>query len=125
MSDWVTGKTEATEAEWQFDGSAVTTGSATATYWRQNGATKEFLQSDGITFGSGANSFSLALVGSVWRRTFTVPTSMDGFTVHEEVRHSDTDLPVMTESHYVTATDLDSDTDFPSAKMGSAGTATG
>lgn len=105
---WIVGKTEATEAEWQLDGSAVITGTATVRYWRQNGATKEFLQADQSAFGATDVAHSLTLSGTKWRRTLVIPSSMDGFTTHEEVRHSDTDLPAMVESHYVTVFDTDS-----------------
>lgn len=115
---WLVNKDESIIRRWFKNSSEVTTGSADVIFIRDNSGTLEYLQSDESSWSTSEHNHSMTFTAGVgWLFQFTVPQSADGFNVQAEATHSDSVLPVLSEEHYVTETDIDESTQGTGASV--------
>lgn len=83
------------------DGSEVTTGTATIYYYRDNGGTIEYLQSDEATFGATKYEFSATHTADLgFNHQLEIPSAMQDFSVTWVMAHSVYGV-IGTETHFV------------------------
>lgn len=101
--EWKIGNYERVAGKWIRNGVTVVTGSAVSQLLRQDGfLSLEYLQNDQLTWSTSPQNHNLTLDGDgFWAKVFRIPTSAANYTVIERVQHSDTSLPVLSTTHFV------------------------